>query len=201
MTYRDESVILREKLLELEAESARLEGRAAGLEVALQEAVNEAEDAQAALDDFPRQKARRWYSAKVLGCIGALVALGAMGGSCVACIVCTEWVNDEVDDDWSGQVDFTSVPSLADGTRCSLRLFQADQEDPCRATLTCDGQRRYSALGSCANAGRGNDPEYWDRDAAGIDGDRSLAVSVRNGVALLREGTGIARIRLEGTSN
>ncbi len=67
MTYRDETLILREKLAEIETDGVRLEGRIAGLDVALAEAEDRERVATRELASLPIKRGARRFSARIMG--------------------------------------------------------------------------------------------------------------------------------------
>ena len=70
MPYRDERLILRGKLGELETEAARLDGRVAGLQHAVYEAYDRRQQAQVQLSRAPFRRRFKKVVALLLGVAG-----------------------------------------------------------------------------------------------------------------------------------
>lgn len=159
MTYRDESIALRERLVELDAERHAAEGRAAGLRVAVAEARQAAADAEASLAALPR----RSFLRKLLGgALGVALALGLGGGLCLGFGVLVSHC---------GGIELRRQGRALSGlppthTRCDLRIDDGEGRT-CAATLGCSGRPVYRGWGTCATS-TGGLVEYWDHGPEGL---------------------------------
>jgi hypothetical protein len=188
VTFRDETLILRERLGELEVERARQEGRRAGLEVALAEAEERLDHAERELARLPGRRRVKRMSARTLGVLGVLAAVAA---ALTLLALLGEWSSD-IDHHLAVVVERSERAGLAEGTRCTVEIVETDEdpERPCEATLRCGGRAHYRGRGGCAEFFDADLLEYWDH--ALDDGSPGLVVVESEGRAVLRKPGGFA---------
>jgi len=149
MAFRDETLILRERLGELDAEHATLEAQIRERERALAVAQEEHDDARRALATLPRRGRARTRFAQVLGALTAVLGFIVVGGGCLAGLLAAT------------ALDHTRILRRVDGTgSCELQI-SGRLSGGCDANLRC-GELRYEGVGECRD-----DVSFWDHD----DGD------------------------------
>jgi hypothetical protein len=168
--------MLQSRLAELEAEHARLAGRASGLHVALAEA--EERTARARRDLGSRRRQVKVKSARALGgFVWVVLILGAMW-----------WIFRCVDQSRHGgarrDVELMVVESDRGGLRARSRCVASIDEDGegCEASLRCGEAAIYRGEGVCSFGP--SSVEFWDRE---LDSTPRFVVLEHERRAILRE--------------
>ncbi len=203
MTYRDETLMLRERLGELGAEQARLEGRLQGLDVALAETEERIQVARRALAALPAKERAKRLGAGVVGVLaGTIGGCLFFGGGCVVLAVAGEWLFGGVDLEVAGVVASSDREHL-EGARCDLVVETSDEGeaeaeqgvDACHARVTCEGRTLYAGRGGCGEYFESESVEYWDH--ALDDGSPIVILSERDRRLVVRDATSTTIVQLD----
>jgi len=186
VTYRDETLALRERLAELETERARLEGRNAGLTMAVADAREQLTELRSQIAQIPLRQGVKGTLARVLGwggavlaVVGGCVALGMLVSTCAA-----------IDEDLTLTVERSEGEGMPAGRPCRLAVAEVDDGERCRASLSCGGATHYAGHGECAVHFGATSVEYWDHELVDADGTPGLVLVQSERRAILRNAGG-----------
>lgn len=178
MSYRDETLVLRERLLVLDAEHAALEGTAKGLHFRRAAADDDAETLKRAVRMAKAKgRARRvayFFVAVVLGLVGLALTCVLSGALLHACTNVSETVSAE--SAWRGETPLEG---------CQVEIDDAFAGS-CMAKAWCGADVVWQGAGSCQAHGAG--ALFWSDENA----DGELFTYVRGSVsrAVLRRADG-----------
>ncbi|MFK7999295.1 MAG: hypothetical protein AB8H86_06840 [Polyangiales bacterium] len=178
MSYRDETLVLRERLLVLDAEHAGLEGTAQGLRFRCVAADDDAETLKRTIRvEKAKGRARRvgyFFLAAALGLVGLALTCVLSGALLHACTNVSETVSAE--SAWRGE---TSLEG------CQVEIDDAFAGS-CRAKAWCGADVVWEGVGSCQAHGMG--ALFWSDE--GVPGEHFTYVRGAVSRAVLRRADG-----------
>jgi hypothetical protein len=194
MTYRDETLVLRERLLALESERARLEGPRHGLEIAIAEAEEAANAAHEKLLVLPRRAHAKRATARTLGFIlGTLGTVALVTGLFAGGVLTCGEILGLDREAFTGRLERTTRSDVRTGAACTVDSTEIeDQEERCLVEVRCSVTTLHRGEASC---GEVNDAfEAVSHEGRGVS---DVVVAPRLGLAIVRNAEGVSVIGLD----
>ena len=194
MTYRADEVGIALRIEALETEVAAMEGKRAGLQLGIAEAVERMRAAQSRWKKLVRTGNRTIIAIAglLMGFLGGATCSGAT--FLVIPFACEGGITAEL----TGRPTEGSEDMLPDSQQCRVTVEgeagdpgEGDDDDSgCRAEVVCGWDVIYRGRGGCGTYYSALDVLYWDSASSSEDGTPAVVISEHSNLAAIRDDGG-----------